>query len=45
MTREEMSCEISLFLDEHPVSELLDIVACRVEDLEMEEEAKREVEK
>jgi hypothetical protein len=39
MTREEMSCEISMFLDEHPISELLDIVACRVADKEYEAES------
>lgn len=39
MTREEMSCEIEYFLEEHPVSELLDIVACRVEDLERKSES------
>lgn len=39
MTREEMSCEIEAFLEDHPISELLDIVACRVEDLERESES------
>ena len=42
MTREEMSCEIRVFLDDHPLSELLDIIACRVEDLEREAESETE---
>lgn len=37
MTREEISNAIEEYLQDHTISELLDVVACRVEDKEREE--------
>lgn len=37
MTREEISNAIAEYLQDHAISELLDVVACRVEDKEREE--------
>lgn len=34
MTREEISSAIAEYLQDHAISELLDVVACRAEDKE-----------
>lgn len=43
MTRDELSCMIEEYLDDHTIGEFLDVVACRVAD--KEEELRKEVEK